>query len=85
MYGGFLEDIPRRIGANQALDAAVDVLTEATLVLRTRAPSVQMQQKYVEALSSLRTTLNSPLDLAAPDILRAIQLLIITQVSFILV
>jgi hypothetical protein len=79
IYGDFLAGIPRRLGQNQALDAAVDVFTAATTVLHTGSPSPDMHQKYVAALAALRTTLGGNGEQCHADLLRAIQLLIIVQ------
>jgi hypothetical protein len=79
VYGDFLADIPRRLGQNQALDAAVDVFTAATTVLHTGLSSTETQQKYVTALAALRMTLGSDMQQSPADILCAIHLLIIVQ------
>lgn len=81
VYGNFLEDIPRRLGTNSALDTAVDLLTTTSSVLHTKTVSVEMQQKYLEALASLRMTLEGAADFEAADILCAVHLVIISQVS----
>lgn len=81
VYGNFLEDIPRRLGNNSALDNAVDLLTTTSSVLYTKTVSVEMQQKYLEALGALRTTLEGSAEVEAADILCAVHLVIISQVS----
>lgn len=81
LYGNFLEDIPRRLGSNSALDTAVDLLTTTSSVLHTKTVSVEMQHKYLEALAALRTTLEGSAEFEAADILCAVHLVIISQVS----
>lgn len=80
VYGLFLVEVPKQLGSNDALDAAVDSFSTALPVLHTKVVSEDMQAKYIEALAALRTTLSHS-DLATSSgTLCAIFFLTITQV-----
>ena len=83
-YGDFLEEIPRRVGTSEALDASVSTLVAAhshlssrTLISRTEALS-----KYNHALRTLRKALDVPWKACQTETLCACYLLLIAQ-SFI--
>ena len=80
-YGGFLKDIPRRLGTNDALDASVSALTSASSTLHTRQRSVEMLARYVHALKTLRVCLDDPVKARTANTLCAIYLIMICQVS----
>lgn len=80
-YGAFLEEIPKRLGSNIALDASVDVLTSAYSSLYTHQQSLITLSKYVNALKALRTCLNDPSQAWKADTLCAVYLLLICQVG----
>ena len=82
VYGAFLVEVPRRIGANAALDAAAESFSTALPVLRTKVVCEDMRAKYIDALAALRTTLNSPTLASSSCTLCAIFLLVITQVGY---
>lgn len=81
-YGGFLEDIPKRLGFNEALDTAVDALIEGHSSLYARhEPSIKAFTKYCHALQKLRVNLDNPVRACASETLGAVRLLMICQVS----
>lgn len=81
-YGGFLEDIPRRLGTSEALDASVDaVVTAHSHFSVHKSVSVEALKKYSHALSKLRTYLDDPPKARAPETLCAVMILLICQVS----
>lgn len=80
VYGVLLEEVPRRLGCNGALDASTDCFLASLLVLHTGNPTELMHRKYFGALSALRETLDDPLHATSSSTLCAIYLLTITQV-----
>jgi hypothetical protein len=80
LYGPFLVDIPRQLGSNDALDAAMDTFSTTLAVLHTRAITDDMRAKYVEALAALRNSLDNPSLATSSSTLYAIFLLVVTQV-----
>ena len=80
VYGIFLGEIPRRLGSNSALDAAVNSFSLSLPVLHTKVVSGDMRAKYVEALAALRITLSDPALATSSSTLCAIFLLVVTQV-----
>lgn len=88
VYGGFLEDVPKRLGTNHALDAAVSALTAAHADYclhfqeRSGAISVGTLQLYGNAMRAMRTAVGSTATAFSPETLCAIYLLLICQ-SFI--
>lgn len=79
-YGGFLKDIPRRLGTNGALDASVSALASAFPSLHTHQRSPEMLDKYVQALKTLRVYLSDPAKAYTSNTLCAIYLIEICQV-----
>lgn len=82
-YGDFLLGLPRRLGANQALDAAVRSLLSAhtdVCIDRTRVSSTTLAL-YGNAVSSLRSCLDDPSTASATETLCAVYIIIIQQVS----
>lgn len=82
IYGNFVREIPRRLGTNEALDAAVGTLTTALPLVHTRQQSAELYHKYVEALQSLRVCLGDPAKAASPNTLCALYFVIICQVNY---
>jgi hypothetical protein len=86
-YGGFIEDIPRRLGTNEALDAAVAALLSSHSSLNIRRGTgelipIEAMSKYTHALKTLRITLGNPELAREANTLCAVMLLLICQ-SFI--
>ena len=80
-YGAFLKHVPQRLGTNQALDAAVLALANASYCLRTGENSTQVLVQYGDALKALRLSMSDPLKAETPETLCAIYLIMICQVS----
>ncbi|KAJ5129600.1 uncharacterized protein N7515_005639 [Penicillium bovifimosum] len=79
-FGIFLEEVPRRLGSNEALDRAVDAVTTAHADFCThRQASVQALSKYSHALTTLRLYLDDPLQASASDTLCAVMILLVCQ------
>lgn len=84
VYGSFIEDIPRRIGGNAALDAAVAALMSAhsnLLLHRSTPPTISpdILVKYSRALMILRLGLDDPVKAIQAETLCAVMLLLICQ------
>ena len=80
VYGGFIEDIPRRMGSNEALDAAVMALMSAhsSLALHRGTPPVTCSDslsKYSHALKTLRIYLDDPIKAREAETLEAFRIL----------
>ncbi|EFQ99034.1 hypothetical protein MGYG_02046 [Nannizzia gypsea CBS 118893] len=79
-FGGFLADIPRRLGVNEALDSAVQVLVEshqdfcAGLGVTSR-----MLVGYSRALRMLRLYLDDPVKARASETLCSVMVLLMCQ------
>ncbi|KAJ5168779.1 uncharacterized protein N7482_004373 [Penicillium canariense] len=79
-FGLFLEDVPRRLGTNEALDRAVDAVTSAHADFCTRRQgSVQSLTKYSAALRTLRVYLDDRVHAQETDTLAAVMILLICQ------
>ena len=82
-YGLFLEDVPRRLGINKALDASVAALLSAHSSLCShRRVGIEGLTKYSHALMILREYLDDPVTACASETLCAVMLLLICQVSW---
>ncbi|KAF2100248.1 hypothetical protein NA57DRAFT_73858 [Rhizodiscina lignyota] len=82
-FGDYLEEIPRRLGTNQALDTSAAALVEAHSVLCSRGDvTAGALDKYSLALSKLREYLDDPAKAGAPETICSVYLLLISQ-SFI--
>lgn len=81
-YGEFLKDLPRRMGCNEVLDAAVVALTHGYSAVHTRQPSAQALGSYVGALKTLRVALKDPAKLRNAETLCGIYLIMVCQVIF---
>jgi hypothetical protein len=81
-YGGFLKDVPRRLGTgHDALDASVHALTSCFSLLYTGQRSLDPLLKYGNALKALRICMGDPIKARTPDTLCAIYLITICNVS----
>lgn len=80
MYGGFLEDVPARIGRNSALDAAVEAVVVAHADFCSFRPiQISFLLKYSRALESLRKMLDDPLKARSSETLCSAMMLLICQ------
>ena len=81
-FGAFLREVPRRLGTNESLDAASDLLV--TAYTRYCAghiePDGEVLVKHSRALSALSTCLNDPVTAHSSETLCSIMLLLICQV-----
>ena len=80
-FGGFLRDLPPRMGRNKALDASVCALTALFPVLHDKHVSSEMLASYGRALESLRLCLGDRVTAQTPETLSAIYLVTLCQVS----
>lgn len=80
IYGAFFNDVPRRLGRNEALDASVRALVTALPSLHSHQQSPEMFKTYAAALSCLRNCLDNPANGVTPDTLCAVYLIMICQV-----
>ena len=79
-FGIFLEDVPRRLGNNEALDRAVDAVTTAHAGFCNRQPvSAEALAKYSYALKTLRVYLDHPLLASASSTLCSVMILLVCQ------
>ncbi|KAL7946766.1 hypothetical protein V8C42DRAFT_318742 [Trichoderma barbatum] len=81
-YGGWFKDLPRRLGTNEALDAAVEAMVGFYPHLRRHEQSSLSRGslfKYVNALQALRTCLNDPQKANKPETLCAVYVIMICQ------
>ncbi|GFF24757.1 uncharacterized transcriptional regulatory protein C1327.01c [Aspergillus udagawae] len=79
-FGIFLEEVPRRLGTNDALDRAVDAVTSAHTDFCNRQPgSVQALTKYSAALRTLRVYLDDPVHAQETNTIAAVMILLICQ------
>ena len=82
-YGSFLEDIPQRIGTNEALDTAVDALVCAHsrfgVAGRAAANHPESLNKYTHAVGTLRRSLDDPVKARQTNTLAAVLLLMMCQ------
>ncbi|KAL9474038.1 hypothetical protein ACSS6W_008418 [Trichoderma asperelloides] len=81
-YGPWFKDLPRRLGTNEALDAAVEAMVGFYPHLRRHEQSSLSRGslvKYVNALQALRTCLNDPQKASKAETLCAVYILLICQ------
>jgi hypothetical protein len=79
-YGGLLREIPKRLGTNSALDAAVMAMTSTAADLAAGYKSPEALVRYGSALTALRTCLDNPVTAQSSSTLCAIYLIWICQV-----
>jgi hypothetical protein len=80
VYGAFMQDIPRRLGTNAALDASVRATTSVFRSVRCRTQTVESLEDYGKALVVLGTTLNDPVEANTANTLCAMYLMMVCQV-----
>lgn len=80
-FGGFLVDVPRRLGTSAALDAAADALaaSHARFCVGS-SPDQSLLAKHSRALRALRYDLNDCIKARSTETLCAIMILMIVQV-----
>ena len=79
-FGTFLEDVPRRLGTNEALDRAVDALTAAHAgFCSRRGVTVEALTKYSRALGTLRVYLDDRVHAQSASTLGAVMILLSCQ------
>lgn len=80
-FGQWLEDVPRRLGTNEALDRAVDTLTCAHSNFScNRSPSVETLSRHSAALRTLRVYLDDQIHAQSSSTLCAVMVLMVCQV-----
>ena len=81
-FGGFLTLIPPRLGRNESLDAAADVLISAYAHFRTGSlhPSSEVLIKHSRACSALGRCLNDPARASDSETLACVYLILICEV-----
>ena len=86
-FGPYLEDVPRHLGVNHALDAATDAIIAGYTCLLSRNRVAEDQhslRKYSKALKALAETLTEPQSATQSETLCAIQMLMMFEVSKVL-
>jgi hypothetical protein len=79
-FGLWLEDVPKRLGTNEALDRAVDTLTTAHSNFScNRGPSVEALAKHSRALRTLSVYLDDKVHAQSSSTLSAVMILLICQ------
>ncbi|KAL9035791.1 MAG: hypothetical protein Q9214_006428, partial [Letrouitia sp. 1 TL-2023] len=80
-FGGFLLEVPRRIGTNEALDAAADTLITAhtRYCIGQLNPNTETLVKHSRALNALRRYLNDPAKARSSETLCSVMLLSICE------
>ena len=81
-FGPFLEEVPKRLGSNMALDAASETLVAAYSRFCTGniGPDNTVLLKYQRTLSALRHCLTDPVKAHSSESLCAIMILLMIQV-----
>jgi len=81
-YGGFIQDVPRRLGKNAALDAAATSLALSHVRYSTgrRDAAPEELKAYINALKVLRNCLDDPVVARDANTLCAVMLLLFCQV-----
>ena len=80
-YGTFLEEVPRRLGINKALDTAAAALISSHADLCARQISTETLTKYSLALRTLKSYLDDSNRACASETLCAVMLLLTCQVT----
>ncbi|PGH27724.1 hypothetical protein AJ80_00511 [Polytolypa hystricis UAMH7299] len=79
-FGGFLVDVPQRLGVNEALDASVAAVVVAHSDFSARkGVTAHALMKYSRALNALRKYLDDPVKANASETLGAVMILLICQ------
>lgn len=81
-FGTFIQEVPRRLGENAALDAAATSLALSHVRYSTgrRDPAPEEIKAHINALSVLRKCLNDPVVARDANTLCAVMLLLFAQV-----
>lgn len=82
-YGGFIQQVPRRLGQNAALDAAATslALSHVRFSSGRRDAAPEELKAYVNALGVLRHCLDSPTVARDPNTLCAVVIMLFVQVN----
>jgi glutamate-1-semialdehyde aminotransferase len=80
IYGPFIEDIPRRLGRNEALDSAAVAWVAGYSCVRTREQTQEMYHACNDAVAKLRTCLNDPIKAVEIETICAVYMMMIFQV-----
>ena len=83
-FGGFLSEIPRRLGTNASLDAASDLLQTSYAHYRAghrNSSTAEALIKHSRALRALNDCLNDPVMARSSETLCSIMVLLICQVG----
>ena len=82
-FGVFLADVPRRLGTNEALDAASEALVSSytRFLAGDVVASRDVLVKHSNALSALRQCLDDPVKAYSSETLCSTMILLIVQVS----
>ncbi|KAL4806081.1 hypothetical protein BDV18DRAFT_138644 [Aspergillus unguis] len=79
-YGGYLVLIPRRLGINEALDAAVDALVTAYQSFAScKQVFIGSLTKYSRALNALSRCLDNPVTATTSETLCAVSVMLLVQ------
>ncbi|KAL6718323.1 hypothetical protein ACLMJK_004412 [Lecanora helva] len=80
-FGGFLMCVPARLGRNESLDAAADLLVSTYSRFRTGhlTPTTEILTKHSRALNALGRCLDDPVKASASETLASVWLLMISQ------
>lgn len=82
--GPFLEEIPKRLGTSEALEAATSAFTKAYQYHHNPCRTDEMLSSYIRAIKALRITFNDPTKACTADSLCALYLIWICQVRKVL-
>lgn len=78
-YGGFLVELPRRLGTNEALDASMKAMALSFPAIYNKQLSYQALDSYGKALTALRNCLMDQKKAMTPETLCAIYMISICQ------
>ncbi|KAJ5650673.1 transcriptional regulator family: Fungal Specific TF [Penicillium longicatenatum] len=81
-FGAYLEDIPRRLGTNEALDRSIEALTTAHAgfcSVHRQGATVEALASYAQALKTLRIYLDDRVHARSSNTLCAVMVLLICQ------
>lgn len=86
-FGGYLAEIPKRLGINPALDAAAASLVAAheDYCLGLEVPRRRTMGMYSRALGAVRTALGNEVQARSSEVLAAVMVLSICQVCVYLI
>lgn len=83
-FGSFIAEVPRRLGQNAALDAAVACLVsaQASLIRRKSAEEITDPKLYLAAVQNLQMSLEDPVEGLSSNTLCATVLLSMVEVRY---